>query len=389
MQKINNNKSLDSFNPSNYQEVDELNKIKNICISVISKTGLDLTGLTILTEAATGPWKFTPFIAAFANAKKVLCYTKNSKFGTVKEIKDNFKNISSFLGVDDKIVVCNSLSNEIINQADIVTNSGFLRPIDKNFISKLKKTAVISLMWEPWEFFGIDVDLKECWKKEISILGVNESNNILNVMKYAGELIEKILEINLLEQSDKHILVITENISGFHILKKLEKSNHVCCMTETMFKEFQKDFKLVYKNFNEIDNNFLQTLDYIIIDSYPNTKKIIDDTEGISPETLKALCPDVKIIVYFGNVNYDLIIKNGLYCYPSKNTSFGKMNWTTDLLGPSPIIELNTLGLKVGEILSKNRLQGMTSRESELNAIKSTYCLDFSEDQRIFFMKDS
>jgi len=377
--------NTNNFNLNDSEDIRTLKKDQKIILSSIKKVSLDLSGLTVLTEAATGPWKFTPFIAAFANAKKIICYTKNSKFGTTEEIKENFKNISNFLGLQDKFCVCDSLSKKIINQADIVTNSGFLRPIDQDFIINLKKTAVISLMWEPWEFFGKDINLKECWKKGISILGVNESNDVLNVMKYAGELIEKILEINSLENNNKKIIVISENISGFHIIEKLEKSNLVYCISETKFVEFQKKFKVISKNLKDIEHDFLQNIDYIIIDSYPITKKIIDDNEGISPKILKKFCPNVKIIVYFGDVNYDLIEKIGLECYPRKNTSIGKMYWTADLLGSRPIIELNTLGIKVGEILSKNRLQGMTPREAELNAINSTFCLDFSEKQKEFF----
>ena len=135
------------------------------------------------------------------------------------------------------------LSDQTLGQADIVTNSGFLRPIDRDFLSKLKKTCVISLMWEPWEFFGSDVDVKECWQKEIPILGVNESNNDLNVMKYAGDLIEKIFEINSLDIKNKKIIVISENISGFHIMDTLEKSNLVYCISETMFDKFKKKFQ--------------------------------------------------------------------------------------------------------------------------------------------------
>ena len=150
----------------------------------------------------------------------------------------------------------------------------------------------------------------------------------------------------------------------------------------------KKNFKVISKTLKNVNYKFLHAIDYIIIDSYPVTKKIIDDFEGISPKILKELCPNVKIIVYFGDVNYDLIKKVGLECYPENNKSIGKMYWTADLLGSKPIIELNALGIKVGELLSKNRLSGMTSRQAELNALNSDFCLDFSKAQRKSFMKD-
>ena len=99
------NNSLNNFNPLDKKDVDEINKIKNYIFFAIKKIDLDLSGLTVITEAATGPWKYTPFIAAFANANKIICYAKDSKYGSKKEIKENFEKISNFFGLQNKIFV--------------------------------------------------------------------------------------------------------------------------------------------------------------------------------------------------------------------------------------------------------------------------------------------
>ena len=130
-------------------------------------------------------------------------------------------NISQYLGLENKIRVYDNLSSELIQQADIVTNSGLVRPIDKKFINSMKKTAVISLMWEPWEFRESDIDIKTCWRNNISILGVNETNELMNCMDCAGDLILKILKINNLSIKNKNVIFVAENKSAFYIIEAL------------------------------------------------------------------------------------------------------------------------------------------------------------------------
>ena len=131
----------------------------------ISKFNLNLDGKVILTEAATGNYVVTPIIAAVSGAKKVYALAKDSKYGSIDEIKEQTYNLAKYFNIENKIEVISSLDCIDLQTVDILTNTGFLRPIDENIIDKLKTECVIPLMWETWEFRNSDLDIEACVKK--------------------------------------------------------------------------------------------------------------------------------------------------------------------------------------------------------------------------------
>lgn len=382
------NRNIDDFNPSDKRDVNFLLENQEIISNSIAKIDLRLDGLTILTEAATGNWIFTPFIAGMAKAKEIICFTKDSKYGNSKKIIENFNKLTKFFGFENLISVHEKLTNELIHKADIITNSGLLRPINKKIIDSMKNTAIISLMWEPWEFRPEDIDLNECWKKQIPILGVNEHNSIMNIMQYDGEAIIKILNDANISLVDKKIILVGENLSALYMYDSLQKAGANVFFVSESLQEIcnTKKILLIGNNLNqEKVIPYLENSDLIIINSIPIKEKIIGGN-GISTEKLKQLCPNVSIFVYFGNIDYKKIISSGLKCFPSTSRGDGYMGWTIDVLGPKPTIELNSLGLKVGEILAKNR-PGKTKLETENISLKEQFCLDFSEQQKNQYYK--
>ncbi|MFX0115105.1 MAG: hypothetical protein ACFFB3_11205 [Candidatus Hodarchaeota archaeon] len=52
---------------------------------------------------------------------------------------------------------------EIFGKSDLITNTGFVRPIDREMISLMKRTAVIPLIWKTRELREADLDLQACW----------------------------------------------------------------------------------------------------------------------------------------------------------------------------------------------------------------------------------
>ena len=52
---------------------------------VVDETGLDLRGLDVLTEAATGPFAATAAMAAFAGADEVVALARDSSFGSAED----------------------------------------------------------------------------------------------------------------------------------------------------------------------------------------------------------------------------------------------------------------------------------------------------------------
>ena len=66
------------------------------------------------------------------------------------------------IGVADRIEILTKRCHACLGESGIVTNSSLVLPIDRELIAVLKPTAVISLMWETWEFRSFDFDLNYC-----------------------------------------------------------------------------------------------------------------------------------------------------------------------------------------------------------------------------------
>src|SRR5438034_8191063 len=66
---------------------------------------LDLSGLVVLTEAATGYYQLTPLIAALAGADRVLALTRDSQFGPAVDVRDATLALAARWGVDERIEV--------------------------------------------------------------------------------------------------------------------------------------------------------------------------------------------------------------------------------------------------------------------------------------------
>jgi hypothetical protein len=102
---------------------------------------LDLSGKTVLTEAASGPYVVTPIIAALAGAK-VFAYAKPTRYGTVDEVFENTRKcISGGNDANLDIQFVKDITPEIISKADIITNSGHLRPLNKDLLKFAKEVG--------------------------------------------------------------------------------------------------------------------------------------------------------------------------------------------------------------------------------------------------------
>jgi len=347
---------------------------------------LDLSGLVVLTEAASGNYAFTPLIAALADAEKVIAVSRDSKYGKAKDITKNTLLLANYFGIDGKkIRIFETLDPDIIGEADVVTNLGFLRPINKYFISHLKRTAVISLMYETWEFREEDLDLRECWNRGIPVLGVNEEHDALRILNYIGHLcLKKLYEADV-EVFKSRIVLAGENKFGRNIAETLSAVGaEVLCVTNAAAKEIRQSggtkIGSTLKEFGVQDK--IRDCDAIIINTYPNRDVIIGANGDISAKRLKKLAPEAAIIQFYGQVDRKSLDESGLTYLPNEEQKVGHMGWTLADLGPKPLIALHSGGLKVGELLARARLKGLERREVEREALKHDICQDFSPTQR-------
>src|SRR5688572_485254 len=113
--------------------------IKNKIEDAVSRLNLDLEGKVVLTEAATGAYIVTPVIAALAGAE-VYAFTKDTRYRSVEEVKKQTHALAAMFGDRDlNLTIIDKLTPEIIGKADIITNSGHLRPLNSEKLQHAKK----------------------------------------------------------------------------------------------------------------------------------------------------------------------------------------------------------------------------------------------------------
>ncbi len=325
----------------------------------ISKLELNLSDKIVLTEAATGNYMCTAIIADKAGAKRVYALAKDSIYGTIDDIKREYKEYF-LLNRDSNIVIIDSL-DEIKEKVDIITNSGFIRPINEEVLKYTHKNSVITLMYEPWEFREGDIDLELVYKKGLKVYGVNEHNEKLRIMDYIGiTVLYLLLDLKISHFSNREILVLGTYDFTEPIERTLKKNGYKVTMIN--------DYK------ESIDIN---RYDIFVVAEHQRDREVIGNSKDAFIKTSDIL--DDKVVIHIsGNVDF-----NGasFLHLPSKPAPFGYMSYRTDFIDNMAVIDLQTGSLKVAEgMLEANRLN-LKGREYKDFVEQNYYGLAFSDEK--------
>jgi hypothetical protein len=348
--------------------------------SRIGLFNLDLSDLTVYTELGSRNYAFTCVAAAMANAKKVYAISQTSRYGTFEDNLDNLEHIIHTLNnpqIRDKIEIVSEKNAEDLQAADIVTNSGFVRPIDEATVSMLKTTAVISLMYETWEFREADIELESCRSKGILVLGTVEECPPMDIMRYSGFLASKLLfECGMGVHKDK-ILILGSGRLGNN-LAHFMGVNGIDFSWISLDAHVRAENRQYLSEIEEVKRN-LPKFDAIIVGEHYHSIELIGENGIIKTDILSEKNSLVQIIHICGNINVGDIKKYGLYVYPKHVMPFGYMSTSVDCIGPKATIELNIAGLKVGEIMARNRLKYDLVKAYK-ESIKHSLVNDFSQN---------
>lgn len=313
---------------------------------------LNLSELTVLTEAASGPYVVTPVIASMARAKRVLALTSDSSYAKAETVISQTRALEVLCGVKCQAEIYTKRTSDLFAQADIVTNLGFVRPIGAEIVEAMKPTAVIPLMCEAWEFREGDVDLDACREKRIPVMGTNEDYPGLEIFDYIGWLCLKMLFDAQIEIHKSRILLVSSDKFGISIEKQL------ACAAGSV--------RLV-PNLRRIKEQELTDADALVIADYTRNDVIIGQKGDLTVDELASVAPHLTIIQFAGRIDIESISKHRLHVYPVVKLESRRMAFTLGEIGPRPVIELHTAGLKVGEITARLRLKGLS-----LSEVKST-----------------
>lgn len=326
----------------------------------IKEFKLDLSGKIVLTEAASGNYVVTPIIAALAGAK-VIAITKESRFATIEEVKRQTYSLAKEFNLENSISIVVNKSSIDYQKIDILTNTGFIRPIDKQIIDKLSNNCVIPLMWEPWEYRESDLDLDYCNKKGIKVYGTNESDSRLQTMKYIGFTVLSFLLENKMSPFSSKVLVLGNEHFANSIIEVLSLNGYV----------------FEYKN-NYNEKISVNEYSAIVIAEHKNNSLLIGNKDAFINTT--QLDKNQYLIHICGNVDFtDLMCKAN-----TKNpATFGYMSFTTDYIDEQAVIDLHTAGLKVAEGMLKANILNLNKQKYKKFMEDNYPALSF-EDERFW-----
>jgi len=316
---------------------------------------LDLRGKTVLTEAASGPYVVTPVLAALAGAN-VYAFSKDTRYGTREEVFANTRRLLQQCGVDASLV--DTVTPEIIAAADVITNAGHLRPLDRSKLQHAKSNVVIPLMFEAWEWREADMDIKYIRERGIKVAATNERHPEVDVFNYLGDMaIRQIFDAGTCPYKNKFVL-ICNNDFGPYIAKVLARN---CAGLAVIDKDENKalyniDNVTWLGGFPEINvPAAFRDADAVIFTAYPFEQTWIGEGTPISAQQIKEQFSSPLILRYDGHVDTEVLDRLGIGYFP-QHVHPGHMGVLPSAVGFDPIIRLQAGGLKVGECMMRDNL---------------------------------
>jgi hypothetical protein len=314
----------------------------------ISFLELNLTGITVLTEAASGPYVITPIVASLAGAARVIALTRDSPHATAAAVTVQTRALEMLCGVTVPAEIYTERSPQLFAEADIVTNLGFVRPLDRPAILAMKSTAVVPLMCESWEVRTADVDLEACRFRQIAAAGTNEDFDGLDVFAYSGPLCARMLFDVQVEVHKSRVLVVGSDRFGPVISRYLAASGSRVELRTSL---------------RDVEPDALAGLDAVVVADYTRSDLIIGRDGDMSCDAFAAHAAGAAIVQFAGMIDVTDLARHGLIVSPGFELPAHRMARTLAYLGPGPVVDLHAAGLKVGELLLKRagRLPGARS----------------------------
>jgi hypothetical protein len=307
-------------------------RLVHLMRAAVERCRLDLRGTTVLTEAATGAYAVTPVLAAMAGADRVIARTRGTRYGTVAEIAKLTADLARAAECGGRIEVVPELTPQMIAAADIVTNSGHVRPIDAAFVAHMKPTAVVPLMYEAWEFREADLDLAALRRRGIAVAGTNERIPQVDVFSFLGIMAVKLLLDAGVSVYDSDLLVLCDNPFAPYIEKGLRGAGARVLMAADLSKVPAAGL----------------TFDAVLVAMHPQKEPVISaaDVARINQQW-----PGAVLAQYWGDVDRAAVTAAGVPVWPERAPGAGHMAILPSGVGPESIVRLQSGGLKVGEVL--------------------------------------
>lgn len=300
--------------------------------SAIDRSQLELTDRTVLTEAATGAYMVTPILAAMAGAN-VYAVTLETHHASAGETCSASIELAQAAGVVDRIKFIHSKDPRYVSAADIVTNSGRVRPIDARMVANMKQSAVIPLMYESWEYRRCDVDLEACRARDIVVAGTNEHHPDVDIYSYLGAMATRQLHDAGIAVRGSRIVLLCDNPFRPFIVKGLKDGGAEVIEAHVLTAEVLAPY-----------------CDAVLLARRPVERHSFTEADA---SLLSREAPGAVLVQFWGDADYAALTAAGVPVWPKEVSRAGHMGVLPSALGPEPIVRLQAGGLKVGQILAR------------------------------------
>jgi hypothetical protein len=301
--------------------------------AAVERCRLELSGAVVLTEAASGPYVVTPLLAAMAGAERVFALARTTRYGSIEEVTSQTCELAKLLGLRSRIEIVAEKSDDVLSRADIVTNSGHLRPLDAKTLRALKPTAVIPLMYESWELRQGDIDLDECRARGIRVAGTNECHPAVDVFSFLGMMAVKLLLDGGISVYRSRILLICDNPFAPFLTSSLTQAGATVDRCDAL---------------PSVDEP--QDHDVILVALRPGPEPVLTSADAFR---LGAYWKRAIVAQFFGDLDRAALAEADIPVEPACAPPAGHMGILPSGIGPEPVIRLQSGGLKVGEVLAK------------------------------------
>lgn len=291
---------------------------------MVRKYALDLRGLTVYTEAATGPYAWCAALAAYAGAEVMAVGPADAR--------DESGAAARELGVS---ITCEVHPRDVWF-ADIITNTGHVRPIGAAMAEEMKPTAVVPLMWETWEHRADEVDMDAMHARGIVCMGTDEST-----IGYDRWL--EAMACELAEQRNS----CGVSVFGTSFSDALESGG---CAPAGSGRPIA------------------------FLSEHSNPAPMFGTGGTFSVDDIAGF----DVVHVCGNVgDIDAVRAAAHSFWPETPAPFGHMSVSPAILGADPVLDLYAAGLAVGACLARARLAGMSPRDAARHALVHSPAQDF------------
>jgi hypothetical protein len=299
----------------------------------VRRLELDFSGLTVLTEAASGTYVVTPLIAAAAGADKVFALARSTAYGSVEEVTEQTLRQARLMGLESRLEIVTAKTPEIIAAADVITNTGHVRPIDAAMVAHMKPTAVVPLMYEAWEFRPGDVDLDACRASGILVAGTNECHPGVDMFSFLGPMaVQQLLDAGVCPYLSS-VLLLCDNTFAPYMERGLRMAGARLDVRSTL-------------------GSLADAAQYdaIICAMTPQRGPVLGAEQAAA---IAERCPGCVVTQYWGDIDREAFQRAGVPMWPPQAPPKGHMGMLPSGPGPEPVVRLQSGGLKVGEVLAR------------------------------------